>query len=140
MAVLLGSIIFQRREIPDIMPWGGAHHLVIHKLVGGTRVIDAMGPDPRPIEWRGLFLGPTATQRARICDAMKDSGAEIPLSWGSFYEPVVISHFHADYKHEWEVHYQIACELVTNTSGGGLFSLDNDILGDISIALDIGVS
>ena len=119
---------------------GRAHHLVIHKLVGGTRVIDAMGPDPRPIEWHGLFFGPTATVRARTVDAMKDSGAAIPLSWGSFYDTVVISQFVAEYKHEWEVRYHIAVELVTSTSGQGAISLDTSVLNDINSALALGIS
>jgi hypothetical protein len=106
------------------MPWGGKQQLAVHKQLGGQRVIDAMGPDPHPIAWHGLFFGPTASTRARAVDALKDAGGQVGLVWGSFAYVVVISEFEADYKHEWEVSYKITCEIVAQGPPGPPASLD----------------
>jgi hypothetical protein len=130
--VLLGSIVFQQREVPDIMPWGGKQQLAIHKNLGGTRVIDAMGPDPHPIEWHGLFFGTAASTRARAVDALKDSGAQVGLVWGSFAYVVVVSEFEAQYKNEWEVGYRICCEVVAQGPAGPAPTLDNALATDLA--------
>jgi hypothetical protein len=110
--VLLGSVVFTSREVPDVIPWGGKQQAAIHKQLGGQRVIDTMGPDPRPITWSGLFYGPSASQRARLVDTLKNQGGQVGLQWGSFSFIVVITDFEPDYKHEWECHYKITCEVV----------------------------
>jgi hypothetical protein len=114
------------------MPWGGKQMLGAHKHLGGYRVIDAMGPDPRSIEWNGLFYGPSATVRARAVDAMKDAGGQVQLSWGSFTYTVVIEDFNPEYKHEWEVKYHISCMIVSQGSGTTSPNLDTQINSDIS--------
>lgn len=114
------------------MPWGGKQQLAIHKQLGGQRVIDAMGPDPRPIEWHGLFFGTAAATRARAVDALKDSGAQVGLVWGSFAYVVVVSEFDADYKNEWEIAYKISCEVVAQGPGGPAPTLDNALATDLA--------
>ena len=133
--VLLGDIVFQRREVPDHMPWGGEQKLAIHTLLGGTRVIDAMGPNPHPIQWSGLFFGTAATDRARRVDAMKDQGGQVSLHWGSFSYQVVIHKFLPVYKHEWEVHYEISCEVVTQSTSGATNTLDTSINNDLNTVI-----
>lgn len=113
MTVSLGPVTFSDREVPDVIPFGGKQAMAIHKNLGGRRTVDVMGPDPDPIQWRGLFFGKTASQRARLLDALRETGAELRLSWGSFNYRVVISHFRAVYKHEWEVQYEITVEVST---------------------------
>ena len=110
----LGSIQFTQREIPDTINFGGKQKLAIHRNIGGTRVIDAMGPDPAPIKWAGKFYGTNAASRARSCDELRKAGMQVRLSWGSFSYQVVVSNFHAVYKHEWEIRYQIEVEVVTD--------------------------
>lgn len=99
-----------------MIPFGSKQAMAIHKNLGGKRTVDMMGPDPDPIKWTGLFYGPTASQRVRLLEALKDTGVELRLSWGSFNYLVVISHFVAAYKHEWEIHYEITVEISTTAS------------------------
>lgn len=115
--VLLGSIQFVQREVPDIMPFGGLQKLAIQRQMGGNRVVDAMGPDPHPIRWSGHFytlpnISASASTRARQVDALRQSGQQVWLYWGSFSYLVVVADFHADYKHEWEIPYHIAVEVI----------------------------
>jgi hypothetical protein len=114
------------------MPWGGRQQLAIHRQLGGTRVIDAMGPDPHPIAWHGLFFGTEASTRARLVDALKDSGAQVGLVWGSFAYVVVVSEFEANYKNEWEVAYRISCEVVAQGPAGPAPTLDTVLATDLA--------
>lgn len=41
----LGPVLFQDFEVPEKISVGGEHSLVVHKLVGRARVVDAMGRD-----------------------------------------------------------------------------------------------
>ena len=43
--VILGGIVFQDFKIPERINFGGAQRLVVHKLVGGNRTVDALGSD-----------------------------------------------------------------------------------------------
>ena len=43
--VILGPIALQGFEVPESITIGGAQRLAIHRLPGGARVIDALGPD-----------------------------------------------------------------------------------------------
>ena len=40
---------------PDAMPGGGDQAMVGHKLPGGQRVIDILGPDEADVTWSGKF-------------------------------------------------------------------------------------
>lgn len=110
----LGNIAFLQREVPDTINFGGRQMLSVHRNLGGSRIIDAMGPDPAPIHWSGHFLTVpgivgTAAARARAVDQLRKSGAQVTLAWGSFSYQVVVSHFDAVYKNEWEISYKITC-------------------------------
>ena len=105
----LGNFIFSDFAIPETIKWGGKQSLVVHKLPGGARVIDAMGPDHAPIAWSGIFLGPGAAQQAQTLDAMRVSGQVWPLTWGNFSFDVLIEDFQATSHKAWHVTYQISC-------------------------------
>jgi len=79
MSLILGGFTFIDYAIPEEVPQGGEHHLVVHKLIGGNRVIDAMGPDDADISWSGRFQGPTATPKANALDPLRRAGAQLPL-------------------------------------------------------------
>lgn len=130
--VLLGSIQFTRREIPETIPWSGKQQVAVHKQLGGQRVIDAMGPDPRPIQWSGMFFGPSAATRARAVDALLQSGTQVNLSWGSFSYVVIVVDFHPIYRHEWEIRYSITCEVVTTGPVLSAPNLDQQTQADLT--------
>ena len=131
MAVTLGGFAFQFMEIPEEIPFSGPKHLMVHKLIGGDRVIDDMGDDPAPIEWSGTFLGGSASSRARQLDAMKQEGGQYLLSWGSFARQVVIKDFRAKYRYEYRVAYTICCEVLP-TQAASDPSVSDLIAGDFA--------
>ena len=57
----LGSIVFDGFEVPSRVEFGGEQQLAVHKLIGGARVIDALGRDDAALRWRGVLSGAEAS-------------------------------------------------------------------------------
>ncbi|CAH2606515.1 conserved protein of unknown function (plasmid) [Rhodovastum atsumiense] len=129
-AVMLGDFTFQDYEVPERICWPRQQQLVVHRLPGGNRVIDAMGPDPGEIAWSGFMLGPDASDRARELSWMCDAGDAVPLSWGDHVYTVVIGTFVPDEGFH-RVDYRITCtvlqEEVAEADPGWLDGIKNDI-------------
>ncbi len=138
--LILGSIAFREFEIPEEIRYGTRHRLEVHKLVGGGRVIDAMGPDPEPIRWRGRFRGPDAASRARDVEALAKSGRRVSLAWGGFSYSVVVDDFSADYQRFYEIPYHISCTVDTGGNAGSAgvtTTLTGVIAADLAIIRDL---
>lgn len=131
-ALVIGGISLSDWEIPERINFGGRQQVVVHKLIGGTRIVDAMGPDPTDVTWSGRFRGPSATSRAQALDAMRAAGAQVSLFYLSTFVTVVITDFRADAERFYEVPYTITCAVVSDAV--------NDALGPIVPGLDSIVS
>ncbi|MBB5189608.1 hypothetical protein HNQ50_000318 [Silvimonas terrae] len=110
----LGDFVFQDMEIPESIPYGIEQRLAIKKLPGGVRVIDALGPDPAPLEWSGTFFalpGFTAKQRADQIQQMTTAGLPVDLIWDDLFYTVVIRSFVPDYRLA-HIPYKIICEVL----------------------------
>lgn len=107
----LGDFVFQGFEVPASLPFGGTQALVVHRLPGGKKIIQAMGADPRPIGWSGRFRGANAVGRARYLDGLRIAGAPLKLTWLDFSYSVVIASFNAEFERFYEVPYSITVEV-----------------------------
>lgn len=112
VTLTLDGFVFQDFEIPEAIPFGGAQALSIKRLIGGERVIDAMGADDRPLEWVGRFRGKDAVSRALQLDAKRRAGRAVSLTWGELSFQVIIARFEPVYQQAFEVPYSISCEVV----------------------------
>jgi hypothetical protein len=115
-AVTLGSVTLQGFEVPDEAPWGGEQALTVHKMVGGARIIDAMGRDDRLVEIKGLFLSPDADNRAQQVDTMRKAGLPVIWSYGSHVYQVVIKAFLPDFKQRGRIPYHLKLEVLIDYS------------------------
>lgn len=143
MALILGTIAFQDMEIPErISGLGGRHALVVHKLVGGRRVIDAMGPDHGDPSWSGRMQGGRAVDRARAIDALRRSGRQVPFSWGGLFLTVVVSEFEYEPERTYQVLYRIRLLVVSDPSDGAAegpaSTLDDLVATDLAVAATLG--
>lgn len=132
--LVLGGVSFSGFEIPNQINFGGKHNVTVHELIGGNRVLDAMGSKPDQITWSGRFRGRSAISRAQAIDEMRIGGAEIGLSWLNLFRTVVVVGFVARTEKAYEVSYDITCEVVNDrgASLGGIFqTIDSLIGGDI---------
>lgn len=158
-----GAFVFADAEVPEKIAIGGTQLLTVHKLVGGLRVLDAMGPDDSALSWSGWFLGSSApgddsaaplpdtqsaTGRARFLDGVRRAGLPCTLSWGEFSYQVVVSQFSADYEKPYKVAYRITCEVVQDqtqsvsstasgpTSPTDAIAQDSAALGTLAASVD----
>ena len=141
ITLTLGGIVFQDFEIPEAIRTGGTQMHNVHKLPGGGRVIDAMGPDDKPISWSGRFRGARATERARQLDFMRRQGAQLLLSWGAYRYQVLIVEYEADFQQSYEIPYRITCEVVQDEVlglVGAAFGFLESVAGDIVNAVGLG--
>ncbi|WP_248769058.1 hypothetical protein [Pseudomonas sp. MWU12-2345] len=136
--MILGDFEFSGLEVPEAAsPGAGKQQLVVHKLVGGKRVIDVMGVDYDNIRWSGWILGATAGERVADLERMRDEGQILTFSMDAYYFSVVIQSFEASFEHLYRRKYSI--ELVVkerldapvkpNALSGALDSLINSDLG-----------
>jgi hypothetical protein len=110
--LLLGPVLFRDYELPERINWGGRQRLVVHRLPGGRRAIDAMGRDDAAISWSGAFSGEDGSTRARLLDQMRAGGGLWPLNWASFLYSVVVSAFSVRYERSNWLPYRIECAVL----------------------------
>lgn len=138
----LGGIPFDGYSTPAAMGAGGKQHMVIHKLPGGARVIDTLGPDEDDISWRGEFFGNDAYDNALALDGMRAAGQVVPLMFGGQYRSVIINHFSYRIRRlpVW-VEYDVSCTVYQNPANGvlgtGLSSLNTLVSGDLAFAVGL---
>lgn len=131
LTLTLDDFTFQDFEIPEVICLGGSQMLKIHKLIGGKRVIDPMGPDEDPVEWSGRFRGSSALSRARTLDAKRKAGKAISLTFGEASLTVLIAHFRYDTRMGGlEVPYAIRLEVVEEQPLQSDPGLDEMTVGD----------
>jgi hypothetical protein len=140
--LVLGGIAFDGYSTPHAMMGGGAQAMVVHKLPGGARVIDTLGPDEADITWDGFFFGNDSYTTALALDGMRASGSVVALSWGGQYRTVIVKNFIYKVRRlpVW-VEYAITLEVYQNPSLGVInavaSSIDTLVLSDIAVALGI---
>lgn len=140
----LGGYIFHDYGVPDRMMGGGKQAMCVHKLPGGKRVIDTLGPDEADVTWSGQLYGDDAYSDALNLDGMRASGNVVPLQWGGQSRQVIVSSFIYQVRRfpVW-VEYQISCTVYTSSGTGGFVgavasSFDVLIAGDLATAAGIG--
>lgn len=109
---VLGPVAFYGFEVPERITLGGRQRLAVHRLPGGARIVDAMGPDDRELAWSGVVSGPGAAERVRQLDRLRRAGQALPLGWDGWRFTVIISDFEADSAKPWWVPYRISCTVL----------------------------
>lgn len=140
--VTLGDLTFAYMEVPESIPFGGEQRLAVQELVGGVRVVDAMGPSDMPLEWSGLFLGDTALARARYLDTQRKLGKPLLLSWSELRYNVVVASFTANFEFKYKIPYRISCVVVDDQTSPvttvAQASIDDLMTSDMSTANGLG--
>ncbi|MGJ0505680.1 MAG: hypothetical protein ACR652_00815 [Methylocystis sp.] len=119
--LILGGFAFDSFSTPEHIPFGGDHAMVVHKLPGGQRVIDTLGPDDMDIAWHGRLWGDNALGTANALDALRRSGVQLPLAYAGRAYTVVIATFEAEIERlPMNVLYHIRCVVAQNASVSAL--------------------
>lgn len=142
--VKLGDFVFTSYEVPERIAFGGEQRLAVHELVGGVRVVDAMGRSDMPLSWSGLMLGQNALARARYLDYLRTSGQVLNLSWSELAYSVIVSSFSADFERRYKIPYRITCTVVADLASPvraiAPDSFDQAIRADMAAASAAGAS
>lgn len=126
------------------MPFGGNQAMVVHKLPGGSRSIDTLGPDEADIAWSGRFFGDGAYATAIAIDGVRQAGQVVPLVWGGQYRSVIVSSFRPEVIRMpvW-VEYSIVCTVYQNPMLGNLAasvsSIDTLVSTDLASAMSVAI-
>ncbi|KXU99227.1 hypothetical protein AD929_15625 [Gluconobacter potus] len=136
--VVIGSVTLTGAEVPDSLRVGGQQRLVIHQLLGGSRVVDATGNDPARLTLSGRFLGVNALSRAQALEALRVAGKAITFSGAGLSAQVKIAEYWYDYTLKGAViPYSIQLERssVTTASSTSTSALSSLIGSDAADAL-----
>lgn len=139
----LGGITFDHFSTPTEMMGGGRQAMVVHKLPGGARVIDTLGPDEANITWKGFFFSNDAYEKILTLDGMRASGAVYSLTWGGQFRSVIIEQFiyKSIFPFPLRFNYDISLIVYQNPSLGNInntsIAIDSLILSDISSAIGL---
>lgn len=112
--LVLGDFTFGSTEVPESIEFGGDQLLASHQLIGGRRVIDAMGRSEAPLSWSGLLRGENALDRALYLDNLRVQGLPLNLTWSQLSYKVLIRQFSARFERFYLLPYRITCEVVDN--------------------------
>ncbi len=141
--VILGSVTLEGHEAPARIAIGGKQAFTMHKLPGGGRIIDAMGPDENSVAWRGLFVGPNAATRVRLLNAMRTSGVAVDLSFGDYQFSVFVVGFEYSYQDRGAViAYRIQTEIVPDGTASPIATPTTlqSVISDCSFAVQLMMS
>src|SRR5215212_9196175 len=120
--LVLGPFVFTDFSVPDRLPLGGRQHHMVHKMPGGDRVIDCLGPDDADRAWSGTLWGNRAQGDALMLDALRRAGKPLSYSNGFEARTVVITEFQARVQKPTCIEYSICVTPSDNpggSSGGG---------------------
>jgi hypothetical protein len=141
--VTLDDFEFANFEIPEKIRFGGQQILAVHRLVGGKKVIDAMGRSDEPLVWSGIFTGSTADDRARYLDGLRIAGKTHKVTWGEHSFDAVIQDFVAEYERFYHIPYTIKLEVISDLTspitGVADQGMDEVITQDVADADDLTV-
>ncbi len=136
--VALGDFDFAQTEVPSNIPFGGTQRTAVHELVGGKRVIDAMGRCDRDLTWSGWFLGPDALNRSQYLDGLRVAGKALTLTWSQFSYKVLIVDYVANFERFYKIPYTITCQVIadntTPVTTAIKIPIDNQMVDDLSDA------
>jgi hypothetical protein len=130
-----GDIAFDDWSTPSNISLGGRQAMAVHKLPGGSRVINTLGPD----DDERHFYGPNAQANVRALDALRVSSVVVPLAWGGNFWQVIVSHFSASpqrYPQLW--HYEITVVVSVDSMAGALGAITQGI--DQLLAADMATA
>jgi hypothetical protein len=137
VVLTLGGVPFQDMEVPEKINFGGKQRVAVQNLIGGGRVVSALGLDDGAISFSGIFSGADAVPRAQELDAARALGAQLPLVWGGFFYIVVIEQFTAEYRKPTLIPFTINCLVVSDPLAAAanlVAPLANLVGGDLTAA------
>lgn len=117
--VTIGGVTFRSEEVPNPIPIGaGEQMLVVTDLIGGGRVVQALGVKPKSVTWNGRFI--TAGQvfaKVRSLRLYMTTGVEVLFSWWGEIYFCRVKDFTPTFNHQNLCDYSITIEITRDKNG-----------------------
>lgn len=107
MSMTIGPIVLEGFEMPQTVRYGGSQRLITHRLADGRRIIETLGAEELDISFDGTLSGIGAIEKARALDRLRQSGRTVLLKWSSFICTIIVRHFHAEFRSDTWIPYQM---------------------------------
>lgn len=108
----LGTFNFYDFEVPEHIEGIIEQVVVLHKYPGGSRTVDAMGPQRGKFSFAGKLMGVAAETRRNDLEDLAAAGLPIMLSYSQRILSVIIVNCHTSFRRFWEVDYTLELEVV----------------------------
>jgi hypothetical protein len=140
--LVLGGIAFDNWSTPERMPFGGKQAMAVHKLPGGARVVDTLGPDENDIMFTGQMYNNNAYGVADELDSMRIAGAQIPLTFAGRFYLGIIAEVHVDIRRfpqlvEYHVNFLVVQNSMAGVLGAIASTVSSLVTSDMSTATSI---
>lgn len=111
--LILGGFEFLDFEVPERLAIPGNQQVVVHKMIGGSRTVDALGVDYDPLAWSGIITGSQTDDRVRALERMRDAGKQVTLTLDGYSFTVLIKKFTPVYEFVYRRPYTIELEIIS---------------------------
>lgn len=140
--LILGSLIFDDWSTPSKAPFGGKQAMALHKLPGGARVADTLGPDEMDIPFSGMLWGDSAYATAMALHEMRAGGQVQALAFAGLFYQVIVAESHVEWvRYPNYGNYNFTCVIVGNPMAGGLGAVVSTfadlVSADMSTAMNL---
>jgi hypothetical protein len=123
----IGSVAFEDLEHPESLPIPLEQQVAVHKQAGGTKTVQTFGVQPGPISWKGTLFFNGAIARMGQLRTIAAVGKEVQLSWGPLQWDVIVTKFEAEVHHQFEIAYDITCEVVRDRTGQAIVAAQTSL-------------
>jgi hypothetical protein len=131
--LVLGNIVFDDWSTPERMPFGGTQQLAVHRLPGGARVVDTLGPDEEDIHFTGVMYANNAYGVADALDGLRISGAAVDLTFAGRFYSVIVRECQVDIRRFPQMmNYHVSCLVVSNNMAGVLGTIATSVSSLVS--------
>jgi hypothetical protein len=139
--IRLGELIFNASEVPQRVNSGGSQMLVKQQLIGGVRVIDALGKNDDDIVFSGLITGIIDQERSKYLDYLRTSGIQVNFTYSSFNYSAVMRDYKPDLRMGYKNYYTITLTIIEDLNAPITIaiptSFSDEILGAYQAALTL---
>ena len=119
--LILGPLAFDDWSTPSRLPFGGKQAMAVHKLPGGARVVDTLGPDEMDIRFSAILWGDAAYDAALALNGLRQSGLAVPLMFGGQFYLVIVEEATVTLeRYPQYALYEVTCLIAANPMAGGL--------------------
>ena len=127
--------MFTGFEEPEGLTFGKEQSTYKHILIGGGRIIDALGAGDPDISWSGYFTGAQAPFRARFLEGLAKAAQPVLLKTSTFVKNVLISKFTFGFHKTFPIRYDITVQVIEDQTLPVSFIIPADITDTITNAL-----